>query len=97
MNYIQGTASGGIWINEKYQGKGLGNEVWAARAKYGFEVLGLRRLENSFFEGNERSWKMQKKLGYKLEGTRRQKYKALSTGEVVNVCVTGLLKDEWIR
>ena len=93
----QGTAGGGIWINEKYQGKGYGTEAWGARIRYAFEVLGLRRLENGYFEGNTRSWEMQKKFGYKQEGIRREKYIPLSTGKKTNECITGLLKEEWIK
>ena len=97
VDLIQGTASGGIWLNEKYQGHGYGSEAWGARIKFAFEVLGLRRLENGYFEGNERSWNMQKKFGYKQEGMRREKYIPLSTGKVTNEYVTGLLKSEWIK
>ena len=97
IDYVQGTSSGGIWINENYQGYGYGREAWGARIKYAFEELGLRRLENGYFKGNIRSWKMQKRFGYKKEGTRRQKYKCLSTGKIVDECVTGLLKEDWIK
>ena len=75
IDYSQGTAHGGIWINEKYQGKGYGNESWGARIKFAFEELGLRRLENGYFKGNERSFKMQQRYGYKNEGIKRQRYK----------------------
>ena len=97
LDLVQGTSGGGIWINEKYWGHGYGKEAWGARIKYAFEVLGLRRLENGFFEGNDKSWKMQESFGYKIEGMRRQKYKCLSTGKIVNEVVTGLLKEEWIK
>ena len=40
---------------------------------------------------------MQKRFGYKKEGMRRQKYKCLSTGKIVDEYVTGLLKEEWIQ
>ena len=69
IDLFQGTAHGGIWINENYHGYGYGTEAWGARIKYAFELLGLRRLENGFFDGNENSWKMQQKFGYKIEGT----------------------------
>jgi RimJ/RimL family protein N-acetyltransferase len=92
-----GTAGGGIWISEKYWGKGYGTEAFCARIKFAFEVLGLRRLENGFFDGNESSWKMQQRFGYKLEGTKRQRYKCLSTGKIVDEHITGLLKEEWIQ
>ena len=93
----QGTAHGGIWLNEKYQGKGYGSEAWGARIKYAFNVLDLRRLENGYFKGNERSHKLQLKFGYKDEGMKRQRYKCLSTGKIVDEYITGLLKDEWIQ
>ena len=53
-----GNAGGGIWINEKYQGYGYGSEAFVARIKYAFDVLGLRRLENGYFKGNEQLHKM---------------------------------------
>ncbi len=97
IDLVQGTAGGGIWLNEKYHGKGYGSEAWGARIKYAFEVLGLRRLENGFFAGNEKSWAMQKKFGYRQEGIRRQKYIPLSTGVPTDEVITALLKEEWIQ
>ena len=67
ISKIHGTAGGGIWINEKYHGNGYGTEAWGARIRYAFNELGLRRLENGYFEGNESSFKMQEKFGYKNE------------------------------
>ncbi len=97
INTINGTAGGGIWINEKYWGKGYGTEAFGARIKYAFEVLGLRRLENGYFKGNESSHKMQLKFGYKDEGVRRQRFVSKSTGNIEDECITGLLKNEWIK
>ena len=90
-------AGGGIWLNEKYQKNGYGTEAFSARNKYCFEVLGLRRIENGYFLGNEKSRKMQMKLGYKDEGVRRKKFLCLATNEYVDECVTGLLKEEFIE
>lgn len=97
INLVQGTAGGGIWINEKYHGKGYGTEAWGARIKFAFEVLGLRRLENGYFKGNIASWKMQEKFGYKNEGIRRKKFISLATGKIEDEYITGLLKEEWIK
>lgn len=72
INKKDGTATGGIWLNEKYQKNGYGTEAFSTRAKYCFEVLGLRRLENGYFSNNEKSKKMQEKLGYQYEGKRRK-------------------------
>ncbi len=60
--------NGGIWLNEAYTGKGYGTEVWIARAKFAFEVLNLDKLENGYFEFNNRSKHMQEKLGFKPFG-----------------------------
>lgn len=92
-----GTAGGGIWLNEKYQGHGYGTEAFGARIQYAFEVLGLRRLENGYFKDNEKSHKMQLRFGYKDEGIRRQRFLSKATGKLEDEYITGLLKDEWIK
>lgn len=97
INKKDGTCTGGIWLNEKYQKNGYGTEAFSTRAKYCFEILGLRRLENGYFSDNEKSKKMQEKLGYKYEGIRRKKYLCLATNEYNDECITGLLKEEFIE
>lgn len=97
INISNGTAGGGIWINEKYWGKGYGSEAFGARIKYAFEVLKLRRLENGYFKGNEKSHKMQLRFGYKDEGIRRKQFVSKATGKIEDEYITGLLRDEWIR
>lgn len=97
INKKDGTAGGGIWLNEKYQKNGYGTEAFSSRNKYCFEVLGLRRIENGYFRGNEKSRRMQLKLGYKDEGIRRKRFLCLATNEYVDECITGLLKEEFIE
>ena len=97
INKKDGTAGGGLWLNEKYQKNGYGTEAFSARNKYCFDVLGLRRIENGYFPDNEKSRKMQIKLGYKYEGIRRKKFLCLATNEYVDECVTGLLKEEFVE
>src|SRR5690606_26384249 len=71
INHFQRKAEGGIWINERYHGQGLGMEAFGKRIEFAFEDLNLRRLENGFFTGNANSLKMQEKFGYKIEGIKR--------------------------
>ena len=97
VNKKDGTASGGIWLNEKFQKNGYGSEAFSIRNKYCFEVLGLRRMENGYFPNNEKSRKMQLKLGYKDEGIKRQRFVSKATGKIEDEYITGLLKDEWIK
>lgn len=87
------TGKGGIWLNEKYTGKGYGTEVWIARAKFAFESLLLNELQNGFFDFNEISWKMQKKIGYRIVGEKSNFSKALN--KEVKEIVTKLTKKEF--
>ena len=91
-----GTAGGGIWLNEKYQKNGYGTEAFCIRNRYIFNEMNLRRIENGYFKDNEKSHKMQLKLGYKDEGIRRKKFICMATNEYVDECITGLLKEEFI-
>ena len=97
INKKDGICTGGIWLNEKYQRNGYGTEAFSLRAEYCFEVLGLRRLENGYFAGNEKSKKMQEKLGYKSEGIRRKRFLCLATNEYIDECITGLLKEDFTK
>lgn len=91
-----GTACGGIWLNERYQKIGYGTEAFCIRNRYIFNELNLRRIENGYFKNNEKSHKMQMKLGYKDEGLRRKKFLCMATNEYMDEYITGLLKEEFI-
>ena len=97
INKKDGTCTGGIWLNEKYQNNGYGTEAFSARAKYCFEILGLRRLESGYFSDNKKSKKMQEKIGYKYEGKRRKKYLCLATNEYNDECIMSLFEEEFIE
>lgn len=96
INKKDGTAGGGIWLNEKYQKNGYGIEAFRTRIRFAFNELGLRRMENGYFSGNDKSERMQLKLGYKNEGMRRKRFLCLATNEYVDEYITGLLKEEFI-
>lgn len=95
INRFQRKAEGGIWLNEGYQGCGLGTEAFGKRIEFAFEGLNLRRLENGFFTGNENSLRMQEKFGYKMEGIRRSSLVCMADNEIKDEYITGLLKEEW--
>lgn len=97
INRHQGTAGGGIWINAKYHGLGYGSEAFGKRIEFAFDELKLRRLENGYFKGNETSLRLQEKFGYKVEGVRRKAFVCMANGEIMDECITGLLKEEWVR
>jgi len=90
-----GTAGGGIWINEKYHRQGYGTEAFGKRVEFAFNGLGLRRLENGFFDGNPTSFILQEKFGYVIEGTRRKRFLCRADNQLKDETITGLLKEEW--
>ena len=96
VNAFHGTSGGGgIWINSKYQGYGCGTEAFGKRLEFAFDELGLRRLENGFFEGNIPSKKLQERFGYVVEGKKRSAFKCMADGLYKDEYITGLLREEW--
>jgi len=97
ISRVHGTAGGGVWLNKKFQGRGYGTEAFGERIRFAFEELKLRRLENGFFKGNPASLKMQIRFGYKIEGVKRKAYRCLADGKLKDECITGLLRNEWMK
>jgi RimJ/RimL family protein N-acetyltransferase len=60
--------------------------------RFGFEMLGLRRIEWWARVGNEPSRRVAEKLGFTMEGTCRARL--LHRGERVDAWVGGLLAGE---
>lgn len=87
------TNNGGIWLHRNFRGMGYGTEVWSARAKFGFEALGLDELFNGFYDFNEISKKMQLKVGYKIVGNKKNFCPALKSE--VNEIRTTLKKSDF--
>jgi RimJ/RimL family protein N-acetyltransferase len=75
----------GLWIGLPHQGHGLGTRAVEELAAYGFQKLGLAKIEASVFVGNLASRRIFEKAGFSLEGTIRNA-----------VSKRGRLLDEWI-
>lgn len=88
-----GTAGGGIWIANGYQGHGYGREAFEAKIQFAFEELGLTKLVNGYFDGNEGSWAMQRKLGYRQAG--QVPSRCLADGRPRIEHMTVLLRSDW--
>lgn len=85
----------GISIGEKkFWSKGYGTEAANLLIDYGFKFLNLHKIESDAWAFNERSIKMHKKLGFVVEGQRRQR--KYIEGKYQDSMVFGLLKDEWL-
>jgi RimJ/RimL family protein N-acetyltransferase len=65
ISWPNGTAGTGSFIAiEALQGRGYGTEASILRARYAFDVLGLRILTSSYLEHNPASKRMLEKTGY---------------------------------
>jgi RimJ/RimL family protein N-acetyltransferase len=85
---------GWTWIGKDFQGTGLNRAMKYEILKYGFEQLGLHRLELKADERNIRSRKAILGIGATEEGTLREHMK-LHNGFMRSSVYYSVLKREW--
>lgn len=94
INFRHGVCSSGTVIGSKEDwGKGYGGDACKVRARYAFDVLGLRMILSECYEDNERSLRMQKSVGY-LEYGRCPK-KLWKRGKYRDMIMTYLSRENW--
>ena len=76
----------GYWIGVPYWGQGLIPEAVRELMKYGFEELKLEKMWCGYFDGNEKSKRVQEKCGFRYHHTK----------ENVPCAIEGLLRTEHI-
>jgi len=86
----------GFWIGYPYWGKGIATEASIELLRHGFEDLSLSRVFCAYFEGNERSKKVQEKCGFKLHHVNYMT-KVVLLGEKRVEYVNVLTLKEWSR
>lgn len=92
-DYNLDVAEIGYQINPEFFRKGYGLEVASAARDYAFKTLGLRRLHASVMGNNKASNRILEKLGFTLEGTRREHF-VKRDGSTHDECVWGMLARE---
>ena len=83
----------GYELHRDHWNAGLMSEALAAVLKFGFEELGLHRIEANPLAGNERSQSLLLNLGFRYEGTLRERH--WFQGRFVDQMCFGLLSREW--
>ena len=104
---VIGTVSLGIryWISHHradlgydlahaYWGQGIGREAVQEVVRFGFERMGLNRIEAETIEDNDESRKLLDKLGFVCEGIRRG-YSLEDDAKYHGSAIYGLLKSEY--
>jgi len=92
FNFDEKFAVVGWWIAKEYWGQGYMVDAAKTLLKYGFNNLKLHRLEAEIHGDNPRSLGLAKKLGFKLEGTKREGH--YHKGKFEAMWIVGLLKKE---
>ncbi|RZL14643.1 MAG: N-acetyltransferase [Pedobacter sp.] len=85
---------GWTWIGKEFQGTGLNKAMKYEILKFGFESLGLNRIELKADERNMRSRKAMLGIGAREEGILREHLR-LHTGFIRNSVYYSILKSEW--
>jgi RimJ/RimL family protein N-acetyltransferase len=84
----------GYWMGKPYWGQGLIPEASKEMLRHGFEDLGMEKIWCGYYEGNEKSKRVQEKLGFKYHSTNENVHLGL-LNEDRNDVVNLMTKEEW--
>ncbi len=83
----------GYWIGVPFWGEGLIPEAGRELIRYAFENLKIKRLWCGYFDGNEKSKRVQEKCGFKYHYTNKDVYCEL-TDDIRTEHITVLEKND---
>lgn len=86
----------GYWIGVPYWGRGLVPEASREMLRHAFEDLGMARVWCGYYEGNEKSRRVQEKLGFKYQRTN-ENVPVPMLGETRTDIANLLTKEEWME
>ncbi|MEG0857002.1 MAG: GNAT family N-acetyltransferase [Terrisporobacter sp.] len=84
----------GYWIGVPYWGQGLIPEAVNELMRHGFEDLYLRMIWCGYFEGNEKSKRVQEKCGFSYHHTEKDKKWPL-TNDIRTEHINCITKEQW--
>jgi RimJ/RimL family protein N-acetyltransferase len=88
------SATFGILIGDPaYLDRGYGSEASALLLDYAFAVLGYHKINLDLFEYNARAQAMYERLGFVVEGRRRENH--WSRGRFWDEILMGVTAEEW--
>jgi ribosomal-protein-serine acetyltransferase len=87
------TGAIGYWLGEEYIGKGIVTKSCKGIIRFGFEQIGLNRIEIKCATANHKSVAIAERLNFKKEGILRQAEYA--NGNFQDLFLYSLLKEEW--
>ena len=94
FDYANNSAEIGYVLNAAYRGQGIAAEAVARVLEFGFERLGLNRIEGRYMVENAASRRVMEKCSMTFEGVRREGM--LIKGRYRNVGACSILKNEYL-
>lgn len=85
----------GYVLSPEVHGRGFGTEAASRVLSFGFEEIGLHRIEVKFMEGNAASLRVAEKLGMKFEGYRRDGMLVKGKYRTIGMCA--ILSEEFFE
>ncbi len=82
------------WVARKHWNTGIATEAAREIIRYGFEDLGLRRIEASIIIGNDASVRVLEKLGMKCEGKAMEEWRREGV-KPLHCYHYSIIKPEW--
>ena len=86
----------GYWIGKAYWGRGLIPEAAQAMLRHAFEKLRLEKVWCGYYEGNEKSKRVQEKCGFQYQYSKENVPCSL-LNEIRTEHITCLSKEDWLR
>lgn len=84
----------GYWIGVPYWGRGLIPEAVRELLSYGFKTLELKKIWCGYFDGNEKSRRVQEKCGFLYHHTNKERKWELMN-DIRTEHITCLTKEQW--
>lgn len=76
----------GYVLNPAYRGQGFSPEAARRVISFGFDVLGLHRIEARYMIGNDASQRVMEKIGMRYEGVRRESMLVKGAYRDIGIC-----------
>lgn len=86
----------GYWIGKPYWGQGLIPEAVCALQRHAFQDLQMERLWCGYYDGNEKSRRVQEKCGFIYHDTKKNVPRPL-LGDAKDEHITCMTKEMWLK
>lgn len=60
----------GYWLGVPYWGRGIMPEAAKEMLRHAFEDLGMKKIWCGYYDGNNKSWRVQEKCGFQYQRTK---------------------------